>query len=146
MDTNCYVELLTAHDEDKARAVRDLVEGHKKNHEVILPEIVRLETLAVASKGRNGEDGGLKEKREDNFNKIKDWLWGKKFLFTDFRNCSSSVEDAIFEYGLKAPDAIIFATAKDYRAQLFTYDSDLLQLNGECGVEVAQPPASQMLI
>lgn len=150
LDTNCYIEFLLgeASSSNRAAKVKSVLEDNGKEIEIALPAIVRLELLSVGSKGENGRDGNVPKRRRDNYREVKRWLDSRELLLIDIsERLLRHTERVIYDHGLKVPDALVLSSAEMFGAhKLYTFDSDLLHLNGRCEVAIEEPPEPNKLI
>lgn len=80
--------------------------------------------------------------RKQRVARTRDWITNAGFLIVEIDGrIASQAADLAITRQLRGGDAVILASALRAKVDvLYTWDSDLLKLNGEFGLEISEPP------
>lgn len=148
LDTCCYFHFFTCQDSEAADRVVALVEGHQKEHLIVVPSVVELETFGQVQKGINGHDGAVPERRQAKLAEARAWFADQQFMTAELDPRVVGIAMRVMhEYGLKGMDASIVATAIAHDAEaLYTYDRLMLKVADKIsGLVVDKPPPTDKL-
>ncbi|WP_308292027.1 type II toxin-antitoxin system VapC family toxin [Paenarthrobacter sp. A20] len=96
----------------------------------------------LAGNGRIRGDQLPRDVRHERVTRARDWINNAGFILVELDgHIANQAADLAITNQLKGGDAVILASAIRAKVDvLYTWDSDLLKLNGEFSFEIAQPP------
>ena len=143
IDSCCYLHFLLRDDLNKAKNVADLIRRHDKQHTVVVPTTVELETFGRYKTGPGGKYGNKPSQIKKRVADARDWFSTQRFMPADLDPWVANTSIRLMsQNNLKGMDAVVIATAIVHEATtVFTYDDQMLKAASNIPeVKILEPP------